>query len=108
MSTDRTRIQPWGLDGGGPGACSKFLLRDKAGKTIQLPSKGTRRVEQGSVISCISAGGGGYGSPRERDPEKVRFDVREGLVSRENARNLYGVVLKPNLTVDVPLTVDLR
>jgi N-methylhydantoinase B len=108
MSTDRTRIQPWGLDGGGPGACSKFLLRDKAGKTIQLPSKGTRRVEQGSVISCITAGGGGYGNPRERDPEKVRFDVREGLVSRENARNLYGVVLKPNLTVDVPLTVDLR
>lgn len=108
MSTDRTRNPPWGLYGGRSGACSKFLLREPNGKTLQLPSKGTRRVEQGSVISCITAGGGGYGNPLDREPERVRFDVREGLVSRENAHKLYGVVLKSNLTVDVPKTLDLR
>src|SRR5207248_136061 len=97
MSTDRTRFPPWGLFGGGSGACSKFLLRSKTGKSVQLPSKGTRRIEEGSVISCITAGGGGYGNPLNRDPERVRFDVREGLVSRENAAKLYGVALKKNL-----------
>src|SRR5437660_12804466 len=51
MSTDRSKIPPWGLHGGKPGACSKFLLRTKDGKKVQLPSKGTRRIEQGSVIS---------------------------------------------------------
>jgi len=108
MSTDRTRFPPWGLFGGGSGACSKFLLRSKTGKSVQLPSKGTRRIEEGSVISCITAGGGGYGNPLNRDPERVRFDVREGLVSRENAAKLYGVALKKNLTVDQAKTADLR
>jgi N-methylhydantoinase B len=108
MSTDRTRIPPWGLYGGKPGACSRFLLRDPRGKMMQLPSKGTRRVDRGAVISCITAGGGGYGDPLERDPERVRFDVREGLVSSLNARNFYGVVLKRNLSVDLPRTVELR
>ena len=53
MSTDRARIAPWGLFGGGSGACSAFLLRDAKGKTVRLSSKGTRRIEQGSVISCL-------------------------------------------------------
>lgn len=108
MSTDRTRIPPWGIYGGGPGACSKFLLQNGRGKAIQLPSKGTRRIEEGSVISCITAGGGGYGNPFERDPERVRFDVLEGLVSRQNARKLYGVVIGRNQMVDLAKTAELR
>jgi N-methylhydantoinase B len=108
MSTDRARIRPWGLFGGGPGACSAFLLRDAKGKTVELPSKGTRRIDQGSVISCITAGGGGYGNPLERDPGRVRFDVLEGLVSRQNARKLYGVVLNASFKVDLPKTAELR
>jgi N-methylhydantoinase B len=108
MSTDRARIPPWGVFGGAPGACSAFLLRDAKGKTVKLPSKGTRRIDQGSVISCITAGGGGYGDPLERDPERVRFDVLEGLVSRQNSRKLYGVVLNASLKVDLPRTTELR
>jgi N-methylhydantoinase B len=108
MSTDRARIAPWGLFGGLPGSCSSFLLRDKKNGTTRLPSKGTRRVEQGSVISCITAGGGGYGDPLKRDPDRVRFDVREGFVSRQNAEKLYGVIFNSNLTVDVSRTSELR
>jgi N-methylhydantoinase B len=108
MSTDRARNRPWGLFGGESGECSKFVLRDPKGKTKDLPSKGTRRIEQGSVISCITAGGGGYGNPLERDPSRVSFDVLEGLVSRRNARELYGVALDGNGNVDVTKTVELR
>lgn len=108
MSTDRARIAPWGLFGGGPGARSAFLLRDAKDKTVKLPSKGTRRIDQGSVISCITAGGGGYGSPLERDPERVRFDVLEGLVDRQNARKLYGVALNASFEIDLPKTTELR
>ena len=43
-----------------------------------------------------TAGGGGWGNPLERDPEKVRMDVMEGFVSVEAARSEYGVVFKPN------------
>ncbi len=108
MSTDRAINPPWGLFGGQPGACSAFLLQEPKGKVIKLRSKGTHRIEQNSVISCITAGGGGYGNPLEREPERVRFDVAEGLVSTENARELYGVVLNRLAQVDTVKTDELR
>ena len=40
-----------------------------------------------------STAGGGYGDPLDRDPELVRWDVREGLISLKRARDVYGVVL---------------
>jgi len=42
----------------------------------------------------VDSGGGGYGSPLDRDPEMVRTDVLEGLVSPEKARQIYGVIFK--------------
>ena len=40
-------------------------------------------------------GGGGYGPPAGRDPERVLEDVREGYVSLERAREEYGVAIDP-------------
>ena len=40
-----------------------------------------------------SAGGGGYGLPREREPDLVRADVRAGLVTEDAARSRYGVAI---------------
>jgi N-methylhydantoinase B/oxoprolinase/acetone carboxylase alpha subunit len=37
--------------------------------------------------------GGGYGDPLERDPDRVLNDVEDGIVSREEAREIYGVVI---------------
>jgi N-methylhydantoinase B len=52
-------------------------------------------------------GGGGYGDPLARDPEKVLADVRAGLVSAESAREIYGVALAGD-TVDSTRTEQLR
>jgi N-methylhydantoinase B len=54
------------------------------------------------------ASGGGYGAPLERDPEKVRSDVVNSVVSREAARDVYGVALKPDLEIDWEATQDLK
>ena len=43
------------------------------------------------VIRVFTGSGGGYGNPRDRDPELVRADVRNGLLSPERARDVYGV-----------------
>ena len=43
------------------------------------------------VIRVFTGSGGGYGDPRERDPELVRADVRNGLLSPQRARDVYGV-----------------
>jgi N-methylhydantoinase B len=49
----------------------------------------------GSVVELRTGGGGGFGDPLERDPERVRADVRNGYVSVEAAARDYGVVLDP-------------
>jgi N-methylhydantoinase B len=53
-------------------------------------------------------GGGGLGDPRERDPELVRQDVLDGLVSVEQARDAYGVALTANGVLDTAETARLR
>src|SRR5205814_714351 len=63
----------------------------RGGVEHRLGSKVTVDLEAGDVISVRTCGGGGYGPPGERDPELVRRDVREGKISAERARVVYGV-----------------
>jgi len=54
-------------------------------------------------------GGGGYGTPLERDVERVLHDVRQGYISRETARDVYGVILQDGLLeVDREATEAMR
>jgi N-methylhydantoinase B len=52
-------------------------------------------LEPGSVVELLTGGGGGFGDPRQRDPERVRRDVLDGYVSLEAAERDYGVKLDP-------------
>jgi N-methylhydantoinase B len=68
-----------------------------------------------SVLRYVCNGGGGWGDPLTREPERVLVDVRDGYVSLEAAAREYGVVvhgdpdLDPEgLVVDVPATSKLR
>src|SRR6185437_684739 len=87
---DRDRFGPWGVDGGEPGQTAEYVLvRD--GVETRLGSKSTVELEAGDTISVRTCGGGGYGPPAERDAELVLRDVREGRISAERARAIYGV-----------------
>jgi N-methylhydantoinase B len=50
-------------------------------------------LRKGDVFVGATMGGGGYGDPLDRDPALVQRDIDAGLVSREMARELYGVVV---------------
>ncbi len=68
-----------------------------------------RRLEPGDRVRFVISGGGGYGDPFARAPERVAEDVAEGLVSLAAARADYGVVLDPDaLAVDAEATAALR
>ena len=57
----------------------------------------------------LTPGGGGFGNPLERDVEAVKEDVQNEFVSRESAREDYGVVFREDsLEVDMKKTADLR
>lgn len=93
-----------GLFDGKPGTKAQFLINDTPGN-----SYGLTQMKPGDTITIDAPGGGGYGSPFERDPEMVALDVMEGYVSIESARNDYGVVIsEETLEVDVEETKKRR
>jgi N-methylhydantoinase B len=106
---NRVLVPPWGLDGGGEGGTADYLLdadTDAARPAApRLRSKGTMiRVEPEQLVTQISAGGGGWGDPSARDPQRVADDVRLGYVSSGAARDLYKVALALDGTVDAEAT----
>ena len=82
-----------GARGGLSGATARTLKRTASGELVQLDPWGRVKLQPGETMVSFSCGGGGYGSPLERDPERVRRDVLEGWVTRERAALVYGVVL---------------
>ncbi len=80
----------WGIDGGGDGAGGELVLRPHdGGPEIVAPKYGL--VETGPArLLARSPGGGGWGDPRDRPRELVARDVRDGVVSVEQARSQYG------------------
>ena len=71
-------------------------------------SKGVTQLKAGDVLSIRLPGSGGYGSPLERDPMVVRWDVVNDKISHESAKNNYGVVLNSDLTLNEEETKALR
>jgi N-methylhydantoinase B len=97
-----------GARGGLPGGAARHFKRARDGSLTELPAYGIVVLEDGERIVSISPGGGGYGPPTEREPERVRNDVRERWISRERARSVYRVVLTDDLAVDAEATRVLR
>jgi acetone carboxylase, alpha subunit len=63
----------------------------------------------GEIYMICQGSGGGYGDVLERDPELVMKDLREDLMSHDNAWDIYRVVYdRENLIVDVEATEKAR
>ena len=98
---DRWLTRPWGVLGGWPGARSAKLLKRADGTEQVLPSKCDHvEVEPGDMLVYRTAGGGGWKDRLDRPVEAVARDVSFGLVSRELAKEGYGVVLRRRRPVD--------
>ncbi len=107
---DRTHTPSWGLFDGEAGSIPNVTVHhpdsdetEKVLKVEQMPLK------KGARLVCETGGGGGFGSPLERDPELVRVDAMNGYVSHQAAEDTYGVVLTgEDLRVDAEATKKLR
>ena len=92
--SDGRKFAPWGLAGGADGSLARYTY-DPEGEARDLPSKISFTVPKGKGVRVEIPGGGGFGDPRDRDPEKVRQDVRNGYVSVAAAEQHYGVKVDP-------------
>jgi N-methylhydantoinase B len=87
---DRTEYPAPGLLGGKAGACGEVTMGD--GK--KLHAKALKDLTDRDVVHVNLPGGGGYGDPFEREPEKILWDVIEGYVTPEEAEKKYGVAIR--------------
>ncbi|HYZ62234.1 MAG TPA: hydantoinase B/oxoprolinase family protein, partial [Acetobacteraceae bacterium] len=90
---DRTLFQPWGVQGGMPGAAGSFTLNPGTDRERDLGNTDALRLAPGDTLRIVSPGGGGRGDPFTRKPGAVLRDVQAGLVTLEGARRDYGVVI---------------
>jgi N-methylhydantoinase B len=103
------RYRPWGFDGGQEGQPAALRLERVDGSATVLPSKVPHtQVKSGDRFVCLGPAGGGYGQPFARDPERVRDDVLDGLISLAAARRDFGVVIAPDLSIDIAATAAAR
>jgi len=108
---DRTKCRPWGLNGG--------LSAFGNGVGIHRYGEEEQRFPNGKAFNFVlhsgdayilrSGGGGGYGSPLERDLASLQNDVRQGYVGKDAAEKNYGAVFKPGtIELDTAATEKRR
>ncbi len=103
------RVQGSGQQGGYPTPFNKcYIQRGNEQIDIKNPHV-MQHLKAGDMIVSKGGGGAGVGPPEERDPEAVRVDVKNELVSLKAARDIYKVVLDPDtLEIDYEATRNLR
>jgi len=118
-----------GLSGGYPGAPNRYIWvhnNDKADDGTNIDDRFALSLDEmhgeqepitwgvfplmGKDALYVSwNGGGGFGDPLEREPDSVLRDVKDGIVSLDTARNIYGVVFADDSrAVDIAATASLR
>jgi N-methylhydantoinase B len=104
-------VEPaFGLFGGRAGALNKIELEYPDRKVYLTTSKDLiEDVPEGTILFQQAGGGGGYGDPYLRPPDKVATEVRNGIISLKKAEDEYGVVIDPEtLAIDQDETTKIR
>ncbi|SNB71938.1 N-methylhydantoinase B [Arboricoccus pini] len=110
---DGQEFAPRGARGGQDGGLAGRWLIEPDGKATKLTNAANILIRKGQTVRGQDCGGGGYGPPLEREPERVLEDVRERYETPARAREIYGVVLTGSadddtLAIDLDATRTLR
>jgi N-methylhydantoinase B len=106
--SDRQKFSPQGLFGGKEGTRGELILNPGTPGEQKQKSKGVTQLKAGDVLSIRLPGSGGYGDPRERSPELVRWDVLNGKISLKSAREDYLIAFNEDLTINQKKTKAMR
>ena len=83
-------MAPYGLFGGTDGERARCEVL-RAGNVIPIKSKDAMELRKGDLLTLYTAGGGGFGPLADRNSQAVLRDVRQGYLTAEAARRVYGV-----------------
>ncbi|GJD52526.1 Acetophenone carboxylase delta subunit [Methylobacterium crusticola] len=104
--SDRNIVPPAGVNGGLSGAPNRYSLR-RDGAMVE-PSRFPGKIanfplRSGDVVVMESSGGGGFGDPRERDPERIAEDLADGYVTQDGLASYSRLGPGPVLALDPDL-----
>jgi N-methylhydantoinase B len=88
LMLDRAVCPAWGVMGGQDAAPIEGYIERQAHPAeaaLRIPY----RLNPGDRFRILTAGGGGYGDPRRRDPAAVAADLRRGYISHQTAETVY-------------------
>ena len=107
---ENTLVAPYGVAGGLAGRTGRITLNPGTPRERELAPLGDGIIlERGDLLRFETCGGGGWGDPLARDPERVRQDVARGIITARGAREDYGVALDPaTLEIDKTETDEER
>ena len=105
----RRQCPPWGLAGGKAGTASRNYMRLPGDDNFQLRDPVRVLSPAQTSVRIETAGGGGWGSPLEREPDKVLSDVLDAFITLDSARRDYGVCIDADtMTINQDETRELR
>ncbi len=87
----RSKFPAWSLSGGREGSPNYVHYMPVEGESRKITLASNFPTRAGDVIRVISGKGGGFGDPRERCRERVRMDLKNGLITEDCARDIYGL-----------------
>jgi N-methylhydantoinase B len=85
----RSKHRPWSATGGGEGSANRIEIIRTNGQREHHAVVNALLLNRGDVIRIVTANGGGYGHPRERDPAAIADDLRNGYITRDQAVREY-------------------
>ena len=88
-------IPTWGLNGGHEGSHNYFMVIRPDGSTEKYSIVTNVKLKKGDRVRLVTATGGGYGNPANRPVEKVLRDLKNGYITRQQAKEVYGLTAKP-------------
>jgi len=86
----RSRILPWGIDGGLEGSPNYVEVLRTDGSSERYAFASGITVNTDDVIRIHTGAGGGAGDPKKREREAIADDIRNGFITTERAREVYG------------------
>lgn len=89
----RSKILPWGLEGGREGSPNYVEVIRAQGGSERYSFVSGLSLNKDDVVRIRTGSGGGYGDPLERDPESVKNDVRNEYLTPESAQSVYQVTV---------------
>lgn len=96
LRVENSIFPTWGVAGGMGGGTSNVMINPGTTSESKIQAFSDDNIwKKGDLVRICTAGGGGWGDPFDREPDKVLDDVKDGFVSMNGAMENYGVVINP-------------